>query len=112
MHRIVSLGSLTLLSLFFSISAQGQLTLTAGFDHGSLASWSGDLSMINLVGRDNYYGSGKWRWVYFKASGVQGAQPTFSISRNFAGDSTPGLHELEEHEMVYSYDQVNWSFFD
>ena len=47
----------------------------------------------------------------FKQAGCR-AQPTFSITRNFAGDSTPGLHELEEHEMVYSYDGENWSFFD
>ena len=93
-------------------SARGQLSLDARFDHGSLESWSGNLATVNLVGRDNYYGGGKWRWLYFKATGVQGTSPTFSISRNFAGDATPGPHELEEHEMVYSYDNENWSFFD
>ena len=100
------------LTLSASSSASAQLSLDSNFDHGSLESWSGNLSAVNLVGRDNYYGGGKWRWLYFQATGVQGASPTFSISRNFAGDATPGLHELEEHEMVYSYDNVNWSFFD
>src|SRR5262249_22381093 len=72
-----------------------------------------------VVGRDNYYGpqssypDGSWRWLYFKASGVQNTTPTFSIRGDlFAGDGTPGPHELSEHEMVYSYDGVNWSFFD
>ncbi|TWT72700.1 Zinc carboxypeptidase [Posidoniimonas polymericola] len=93
-------------------SAAAQVALTGDFDHGALASWSGDSASLQLVGRDNYYGSGRWRWLYFKASGIQGASPTFSISSNFAGDSTPGLHELAEHEMVYSYDNEHWQFFD
>lgn len=97
----------------FSITAAAQaLTLTGDFDHGSLKSWSGDLSSISLVGRSNYYGNNKWRWMYFKADGVLGSTPTFNINQNFAGDSTPGPHELQEHEMVYSYDNENWFFFD
>ncbi len=94
-------------------AANAQLTINANFDHASLLSWSGNLSTINLVGRDNFFGSNKWRWVYFKASGVLGSNPTFSINGNlFAGDATPGPHELRDHEMVYSYDNVNWSFFE
>jgi hypothetical protein len=88
-----------------------QLSLDANFDHGSLLSWNGNLTNINLVGRTNYYGN-EWRWMHFKATGVLGATPTFTITQNFAGDSTPGLHELQEHEFVYSYDQQNWRFFD
>lgn len=93
-------------------ASQARISIDANFDHGSLRSWSGDLIKVNLVGRDNYYGGNKWRWVNFKASGVLNAQPTFSISSNFAGDATPGLHELQEHEFVYSYDNENWSFFE
>lgn len=92
--------------------AHARIGIDANFEHASLESWSGDLVNVNLVGRDNYYGNGRWRWLYFKASGVLGSAPTFHISSNFAGDSTPGLHELAEHEMVYSYDNENWSFFD
>ncbi|QDV79216.1 M14 family zinc carboxypeptidase [Botrimarina mediterranea] len=92
--------------------SHARIAIDANFDHGSLESWSGDLINVQLVGRDNYYGSGRWRWVNFKASGVLNAQPTFSISSNFAGDATPGLHELEEHEFVYSYDGENWQFFE
>ena len=91
-------------------SVWAQLSLTGNFDHGSLASWNGSLTNINLTGRTNYFG--EWRWMYFKASGVFNAKPTFTITQNFAGDSTPGLHELQEHEFVYSYDNEHWSFFD
>ena len=90
----------------------GQLALDADFDHGSLASWSGSRAAISLHGRSNYYGQNKWRWLYFKATGLLGSRTTFTIQQDFAGDSTPGLHELEEHEMVYSYDNENWHFFD
>lgn len=92
--------------------AAAQITIDSDFDHASLASWSLTPTGVELVGRDNFYGNGRWRWVYFQASGVESTTPTFTISSNFAGDSTPGLHELEEHEFVYSYDQENWSFFD
>ena len=88
--------------------AMAILNLTANFDHGSLQSWSGDLNNIQLVGRDNYYGGGEWRWMYFQASDVQGAQPEFSINQAFAG----GNSVLTLHKMVYSYDNENWMFFD
>lgn len=110
--RVVAAITAGAFSMCFASAAPGQPALDANFDHGSLLSWSGNLSTINLTGRSNYYGSNKWRWLYFKATGVLGTTPTFSINQNFAGDSTPGLHELEEHEMVYSYDNQNWSFFD
>jgi hypothetical protein len=97
--------------------AGAAITLDADFDSGSLKSYSAVGNTINLVGRGNFAGSGynlngnHWRWLYFKASGVQGLTPTFSVSRRFAGDSTPGPHELTDHEMVYSYDGVDWQFF-
>ena len=94
-------------------AASAAITLDANFDSGSLKSYSLSGNTVNLVGRDNYYGGGSWRWLYFKASGVQNTTPTFSIRGDlFAGDGTPGPHELSEHEMVYSYDGSNWSFFD
>jgi hypothetical protein len=96
--------------LFSPVAARGQLALDANFDHGSLASWSGNLTSVNLTGRTNYFG--EWRWMYFKATGVLGATPVFNINQNFAQDSTPGPHELRDHEMVYSYDNEHWQFFD
>jgi len=98
--------------------ALAQITLTGDFDHGSLKSYSLSGNNVSLVGRDNFagsghqIGSGKWRWLNFRATGVQGLAPQFLISRDFAGDLTPGLHELTDHEMVYSYDGENWSFFE
>ena len=75
----------------------------------SLKSWSfeGD-DRIRLVGRDNYYGGGQWRWLHFRADNVLGEQPTFRISANFAG----GANRLANHRMVYSYDNQTWQFFD
>ena len=84
------------------------LNLTGNFDHGSLQSWSGDTSSIQLVGRENHPTTAGWRWLYFQASDVQGAQPVFSIDQAFAG----GNSTLTNHKMVYSYDNENWTFFD
>ncbi|MEM9351955.1 MAG: M14-type cytosolic carboxypeptidase, partial [Planctomycetota bacterium] len=91
--------------------AEAQITLDANFDHGSLESWSqrsGRGPVIDIVGRDNFYGGDAWRWVYFKASGVQGQRPQFSIDDGFAGGSSL----LTNHPMVFSYDNENWEFFD
>jgi hypothetical protein len=90
--------------------ASAQISIASTADHVSLASWNGNLTNVNLLGRTNYFG--EWRWMYFKINGVQGAAPTFTITQNFAGDGTPGLHELQEQEFVYSYDNEHWSFFD
>jgi hypothetical protein len=84
------------------------LNIFSDFDHASLASWSGTLSNISLTGRSNYPGSPGWRWLYFEATGRQGAQPVFSINQDFAG----GNSALNAHKMVYSYDNENWFFFD
>src|SRR3954452_7384800 len=102
-----------------TLGAHGQITLDANYDSGSLKSYSVTGNTINLVGRDNYYHLGlgypadSWRWLNFDATGVLNATPTFSIRGDlFAGDATDGPHELSEHEMVYSYDNQNWFFFD
>ena len=85
------------------------ITLDADFDHGSLQSFSTAGSTVNLVGRDNYYGSNQWRWVYFKASGVNGVTPDFRISaNNFAGGSSA----IANHNFRYSLDGENWVPFD
>ncbi len=111
MHRYAVVALIfSCTALGFTPVARAQLSLTGDFDHGSLASWNGTTSAINLTGRTNYFG--EWRWMYFKATGVQNASPTFTINQNFAQDGTPGRHELQEHEFVYSYDQEHWNFFD
>jgi hypothetical protein len=116
MRRLVFLAlAATSVAVGTTHHAPAQITLDANFDYGSLKSYGVSGNIINLQGRTNYSGSGntgKWRWMYFKATGVVGATPLFSINQNFGGDQTPGPHELRDHEMVYSYDNENWSFFD
>ncbi|WP_432798958.1 M14 family zinc carboxypeptidase [Poriferisphaera sp. WC338] len=87
-----------------------QITFDANFDHGSLkfgfvSGISGDYI---LQGRNNYFSSNEWRWLNFKVSGVQNLTPNFWISDDFAGGSS----RLNDHQMVYSYDQNNWFYFD
>ncbi len=98
--------------LLSSLTVKAAVTLDANYDHASLKSYTvtgaAATPTVNLVGRDNYFGSSQWRWLNFKTSGVQNVKPTFSISENFAG----GASELDTQWMVYSYDNVNWNFFD
>ena len=99
-------------------NAAAVITLDGDFDHGALESFSvsttggglrgGGSTTVNLVGRDNFYGGGRWRWLNFRADGISNQSPTFEISDNFAG----GGSRLNNHEMVYSYDNENWLFFD
>ncbi|MDZ4658343.1 MAG: M14 family zinc carboxypeptidase [Bythopirellula sp.] len=104
--------------------AQAVVTLDANFDSASLKSYTVTGSTVNLVGRDSFAGGGfnlgddHWRWLYFKASGVQNQNLTFSVNGEFAGDgsccddtSIETDHELYDHEMVYSYDGENWQYF-
>lgn len=99
--------------------ADAVITLDAGFDSASLCltpstacSISNQATAINgntvtLVGRDNF-NNNQWKWIYFAASGVNGQQVTFEIADNFA----TGAASLNNHRMMYSYDQANWLFFD
>lgn len=121
MAKLSKCASVVLVGIALAFSRtplSAQITLDADFDHGSLKSYSVRGISVDLVGRDNFagsghlIGSGKWRWLYFHATGVQGINPHFSISSDFAGDLTPGPHELTDHEMVYSYDGENWTFFE
>ena len=100
------------------------ITLDGNIDSGSLKSYTVVGNTVNIVGRDSYaggsfrLGDGHWRWLYFKASGVQNQNVTFSVKGEFGGDgpccddtSIETDHELYDHEMVYSYDGENWQFF-
>ncbi len=91
-------------------SAHADIELSYDFDSGALdpARSSATDDLVTYHGRDNFYGGNRWRWVYFKASGVLGKRPTFRTSDNFAG----GGSALDQHRMVYSYDNQNWFFFD
>lgn len=105
---------LLLVGLFlagFSPAAFADIVLSQDFDSGSLnvALSTVNGNQINLVGRKtwtaNYY-KNYYRWFYFNATGVEGQEPTFSLNKSqFLGD-------LSDHVFVYSYDQVNWQYFD
>lgn len=112
MHSLRSL--LGLLTLTLALASPGSVAaetirLDADFDQGSLAVDDStiDGEEVALVGRDNYY-PGRWKWLYFAANGVAGWQPTFRIDDNFA----LGGDDLDGHQMVYSYDQRTWHYFD
>ncbi len=105
-------------------SVRGAITLDGNIDSGSLKSYSVVGDTVNVVGRDSYAGGAfrlgddHWRWLYFKASGVQNQNLTFAVQGEFGGDgpccddtSIETDHELYDHEMVYSYDGENWQFF-
>lgn len=85
------------------------ITLDMDFDHGSLdvAASRVEGDVVHLVGRDNG-NSGAWKWIYFRLRHVADRSLSFVISDDFAS----GSGRLENHEMVYSYDQVTWAFFD
>lgn len=86
-----------------------QLAINGDFDNGSidLANTLVSGSTVNLAGRDNF-NTGDWKWLYFSVDQTSGVRPTFQIGDNFAS----GSDRLANHEMVYSYDQQTWQFFD
>lgn len=126
MLRVVCSRFVYLVALIVSStsSALAVITLNGNIDSGSLKSYTVVGNTVNIVGRDTFAGGGfnlgddHWRWLYFKANGVQGQDLTFSVRGEFGGDgsccddtSIETDHELYDHEMVYSYDGVNWQFF-
>jgi hypothetical protein len=98
-------SSLTLLPTI----ASAAIILDADFDQGSLVESQSFATgnIVQLVGRDNF-NPGAWKWIYFSATGVSAQQITFRIDDDFA----TGGADLANHQMVYSYDQTNWAFFD
>lgn len=108
--RLLTLRPLAALLLATTCGvATAQITLDGDFDHGSLDEANSQVvgDFIQLAGRDNY-NPGQWKWLYFSAAGVSGTTPTFQIDDDFV----TGGGNLNDHEMVYSYDQDNWFFFD
>lgn len=88
-----------------------QISLSQDFDSGSLdvANSTVDGTTVSLVGRNTWTDlsyADRYRWVYFKASGVEGVRPQFNIA------AYTFLGSLHDHRFVYSYDQTNWQFFD
>jgi hypothetical protein len=119
MTPLLRLAVILAVALIVAPSAYGQITLDADFDSGSLCLIASDAcddngvassvsgNTVTLVGRDNF-NAGDWKWVYFRASGVSGQAVQFRIGDDF----TTGGSNLNNHAMVYSYDQQTWHFFD
>lgn len=109
MNLIAPRPLVALLLTVCATTACAQIVLDADFDHGSLdlANSSASGSFVQLAGRDNF-NPGSWKWLYFSADNVAGVTPTFQIDDDFA----TGGSNLNNHEMVYSYDQEEWFFFD
>jgi hypothetical protein len=109
------------MSVIWPAAVRAAITLSANFDSASLclvvssacddgiaggaSSISGDT--VTLIGRDNF-NNDEWKWIYFRADGVNGQQVTFNIGDDF----DTGGSSLNNHRMVYSYDQTTWNFFD
>ena len=89
----------------------GAVTFSQDFDSGSLnvgaTVVSGDL--VTLEPRrfaSPEWGGDHW-WIYFSASGVAGRSLTFRVPAT-------GMFQPYQsaHRFVYSFDRVNWQFFD
>jgi len=96
-------------AMLFAGFCSAQIILDGDFDHGGLDEPNSFATgnFVTLAGRDNF-NSGQWKWLYFSARGVEDEQVTFQIDDNF----NTGGSSLNGHEMVYSYDQETWHFFD
>ena len=94
--------------LLFARQGFGQELFT-DFPTGSLKSWSLNGTTFQLEGDPTWAQEpNSFRWVYFRAEGMTGLEPTFQIGspqNSFFGD-------LRDHRFVWSYDQEDWSFFD
>lgn len=109
-------GLLVLLLVIATTSrlcAQAEIQLFADFPGASLDSWTttndDSVQTIELVGEHTWTARpNSYRWVHFRAEGLLDQQPEFqigSLGSQFLGDIT-------EHRFVWSYDNLNWSFFD
>jgi len=103
--------ALALLGLVLLVRPLGAIELFQDFDSGSLdvAASTIDGDNVYLVGRRTWTNSirkNNYRWVYFKASGVENLQPRFDIS------AASFLGNLRDHRYLYSYDQAQWHYFD
>ncbi|MBN2022278.1 MAG: hypothetical protein JW809_05745 [Pirellulales bacterium] len=87
------------------------IELSQDFDSGSLDVAATTIvgGNVRLVGRKNWTDpvyANYFRWIYFRASDVNGQKPKFTISPSSC------LADLWTHRFVYSYDQTEWRFFD
>jgi hypothetical protein len=94
-----------------STELSGQITLHTDFPSASLdvAQSEVDGTGVKLVGSATWTDwPGKYRWVHFRASGVEGVLPMFQIGRS----GNTFLGDLRGHDFHYSYDRQDWKPFD
>lgn len=106
-------------ALLCALPCPAAITLDADFDSGSLclvassacddAGFASSVhgNTVSLIGRDNF-NNNQWKWIYFRAAGVNGQVVNFEVGNDF----NTGSINLVGHKFVYSYDQQHWSFFD
>jgi hypothetical protein len=84
-----------------------EITLDIDFDNGSLDVQASRVQgeIVHLVGLENH-NQGYWKWIHFRANGVQDRFLRFVLSDRFE----PGTDRLANHRMVYSYDGTTWSY--
>ncbi len=88
---------------------RAEIVLEQDFDNGALlleASYV-DGDTVFLAGPDNY-NAGRWKWIYFRAEGVQDRDLRFRIGDNYA----TGSSRLSNLRMVYREEGSEWAFFD
>lgn len=99
------------LSILAGAPACAQIKLHTDFESGSLDLLNSSVNEneIRLRGIPTWtqFPNG-YRWVYFRASGVNGVQPRFQIGSS----DNEFLGDLAEQPFYYSYDQSSWSPFD
>ena len=90
--------------------ASAQITLHTNFESGSLDLGSSSVSVtdVTLRGVEVPYWVNRYRWIYFRAEGVDGLQPNFQIGSS--GNRFGG--GLSGHPFFYTYDQQEWFKFD
>jgi hypothetical protein len=97
--------------IFWPLSiASAQITLDTDFESGSLDLGSSSVSGadVTLRGVEVPYWVNHYRWIYFRAEGVNGLQPDFQIG---SGTNTFG-GSLSSHPFFYTYDNQEWFKFD
>ncbi len=111
-RRVTFFAAALLIMTLFGVAqkAPAAITLTENFDAGSLDTNSSYVSgtTVTLIPRKTSpgtYGPNWWWSLTFRADGVLGLTPQFRIPQPLCG--------LEDWDrFVYSYDNVNWQYFD
>ncbi|MDD4889520.1 MAG: M14-type cytosolic carboxypeptidase, partial [Phycisphaerae bacterium] len=96
-------------------AAWAGITLSQDFDSGSLNVAGSTVAGTTVNLQPKRISSMEWTgnhwWVSFQATGVSGLTPQFNLDISDSFQSTAS-YTYNGLRFVYSYDQVNWSFFN